>query len=150
MIKKNSFSIVAIFFIHNYIYDTLRLLIDEQIFLSPQVKWSVIISSKLVYTSCLTSCWKFRKLGNIKKISNLHRVIASSSVLLLKLKFCRTGKNLLKYRNWTSPVVCYLKWKIEFVSNILWIIAGRWRFSDILVSDKKISKLAFCLSVLLL
>ena len=31
-------------------------LMTEQIFLSPQVKGSKIISNKLVYTSCLTSC----------------------------------------------------------------------------------------------
>ena len=30
--------------------------IVEQVFLSPQVKRSVIISNKQVYTSCLTSC----------------------------------------------------------------------------------------------
>ena len=28
----------------------------DQIFLSSQVKWSLIISNKLVYTTCLTSC----------------------------------------------------------------------------------------------
>ena len=29
---------------------------NEQTFISQQVKWSVIISNKLVYTICLTSC----------------------------------------------------------------------------------------------
>ena len=32
-------------------------LMVEQIFPAPQEKWSMIISNKLVYTSCLTSCW---------------------------------------------------------------------------------------------
>ena len=38
----------------------------EQIFLSPQVKWNVIISNKLAYASCLTICqtkYNLRKIG---------------------------------------------------------------------------------------
>ena len=145
MIKKNSFSIVAIFFIHNYVHDTLRLLIDEQIFLSPQVKWSVIITSKLVYTSCLTSCWKFRKFGNIRKISNLHRVIASSLVLLLKLKFCRTGKNLISSRSVLSPMknrVC-LKY---FVNNFRQMKV--FRYTGIWQKNLKISILFFSVALI--
>ena len=34
-----------------------KFLMFYQIFLSPQVKRSLIISNKLVYTICLTSCW---------------------------------------------------------------------------------------------
>ena len=53
----------------------------EQVFLSPQVKRSLIISNKLVYTSCLTSCQNavtlsYEKLGKIMKISKLRRIIA--------------------------------------------------------------------------
>ena len=40
----------------NHVHNNLRLLIIEQIFLLPQVKQSIIISNKLVYKSCLTSC----------------------------------------------------------------------------------------------
>ena len=36
-----------------------------------------------------------------------------------------TSKNLLNNRNWTFRVVCCFKWKLEFVSNILWIIVER-------------------------
>ena len=45
-----------------------RVLMAEPVFLSPQVKRSVIISSKPVYTSCLTSCqttWEIRKYENL-------------------------------------------------------------------------------------
>ena len=103
------------------------------------VNWYIRVASQVA-----------ENLGNleISGKSQIFIVIASSLVLLLKLKFCRTGKNLLKYRNWTSPAVCYLQWKIEFVSNILWIISGRWRFSDILVSDKKISILFFSVALI--
>ena len=52
----------------------------EQIFLSPQEKGSVIISIKLVYMSCLTSYHDtteiLEKLGNIRKMSKLHRIMA--------------------------------------------------------------------------
>ena len=54
----------------------------EQIFLSPQVKQSAIISNKLVYACCLT--WDLRKSGNIRKISKLHRIIAQRLVALPK------------------------------------------------------------------
>ena len=58
----------------------LDFLMVEQVFLSPQLKRSVIISNKLVYTSELPhelpNALRLRKLGNIKKISKLHRIIA--------------------------------------------------------------------------
>ena len=49
----------------------------EQIFLSPQVKRSVIVSNKLVYRSCLTSCRNeiTRKLGKFRKISKLDSLL---------------------------------------------------------------------------
>ena len=34
-------------------------------------------------------------------------------------------QNLLKNRNWILPVVRHFKWKLEFVSNILWMTAVR-------------------------
>ena len=36
--------------------------------------------------------------------------------------FVSTSKNLLKNRNWTFPAVRCFTWKLEFVSNILWMI----------------------------
>ena len=36
----------------------------EQMFLSPQVKGSLIISTKVVYTRCLTSCGTVQDLGS--------------------------------------------------------------------------------------
>ena len=36
--------------------------------------------------------------------------------------FVSTSKDLLKNRNWTFPVVCYFTWKLEFISNVLWMI----------------------------
>ena len=53
MILRNYFS--CILFTCNHFCNILRLLMVEQIFLSPQVKRSIIFSNKLVYTSCLTS-----------------------------------------------------------------------------------------------
>ena len=37
--------------------------------------------------------------------------------------FVSTSSNLLKSRNLIIPVVRYFTWKLEFVSNILWMIA---------------------------
>ena len=39
--------------------------------------------------------------------------------------FDSTSKNLLENRNWTFPVMRYFTWKLEFVSNILWIIVDQ-------------------------
>ena len=78
-----------------------------------------------VYTSCITRCqrlktYDIKKLRNIRKISKLHRIIVSCSVFLLKWYFFNTWKRLFKNRNWTFlPVVPYLTWNLEFVSNIL-------------------------------
>ena len=41
--------------VDNHVHNILRLVVVELIFLSPQVKLSVIISNKLVYTSCQTT-----------------------------------------------------------------------------------------------
>ena len=35
-----------------------------------------------------------------------------------------TSKNPLKMRNFNFPVVCYFTWKLEFISNILWVIVS--------------------------
>ena len=49
----------------------------EQIFLSPQVKRSVIISNKLDYTRCLTSC-QTRTLGSLETSVKSQNSIESS------------------------------------------------------------------------
>ena len=71
----------------------------EKIFVSPQVKPIVNMSNKHVIISKkhgiyelsqdLPNDLRFRTLGNLKKISKLHRIIAWCSVLLSKLKFCQ-------------------------------------------------------------
>ena len=32
----------------------------------------------------------------------------------------------MKIKDWTFPVVCYFTWKLEFVSNILWMILANY------------------------
>ena len=89
----------------------------DQIFVSPQGKQSVIISSKTgIYELPQDSPndLRFRILGNIRKISKLK----------FKLKFLSISKSLLKNRNWTFPVMHYFTWKPEYASNILWMIVG--------------------------
>ena len=68
------------------------ILMFDKIFVSPQVKRIVIISNKHgIYELPheLPNDLRLRKLGNIKKISKLHRIIARRSVFLLKLNFCQ-------------------------------------------------------------
>ena len=77
----------------------------EQILVSPLVKQSMIIS-KLVYKNCLTIC-------------------QTTSVNLRKSgikSFASTSKNLLKNRNWTFPVLRYLKTRVWI--KYLWRIAA--------------------------
>ena len=45
--------------------------------------------------------------------------------LTSKKKIFQCKQNLLKNRNWILPVVRHFKWKLEFVSNILWMTAVR-------------------------
>ena len=103
-------------------------LMVEQIFLSPQVERSVIISNKLVYTSRFTNCrttYKIREYQNNVKTSYKYSLVLSRP---RNENFVSTSKNLLKGRNWTFAVVRYFIWKIEFVENILWVIAGHCFF----------------------
>ena len=89
---------------YNHVQNILRLFDGSQILLLPQVKRTVILSNKLVYTSCLTSCRTTSDFRNW------------------------TRKILLKNINWTFPVVRYFTWKLEFVSNILWMIVSGKHF----------------------
>ena len=40
--------------------------------------------------------------------------------------FFSFSKNFVKIKDWTFPVVCYFTWKLEFVSNILWMILANY------------------------
>ena len=64
---------------HNQFHNILRLMIFLQIFLSPQVKRCMIITYKHgIYElpHKLPNDLRLRKLGNIRKVSKLHRMIA--------------------------------------------------------------------------
>ena len=76
----------------------------EQLFLSPQVKQSAIISNKygiheLPHEMPNDLIRKLSKLGTIKKISKFHRIIASGQYYSQNEDFVNTSKNLLKNRN---------------------------------------------------
>ena len=62
-----------------------------QIFLSPKVKpWTIITYKHGIYElpQELSNDLRFRKLGNIRKLSKLHRMIVECLVSLPKWKFC--------------------------------------------------------------
>ena len=58
---------------------------------------------------------------NFSKVRALQPSAKSSS---RSANFVSTSKNLLKNRNWTFPVVQHFIWKLEFASNILWMIVA--------------------------
>ena len=84
-------------------------LMVEQIFLSPQVKRSVIITDKLIYTSYRASKnYDLKKLGNIRKLENFKTSFRSPHRSPHRNKnFTCTIKNLLENRNWTPLAVHY-------------------------------------------
>ena len=84
-----------------------------QIFLSPQVKRSLIISNKLVYTSCRTT-WDLRKLGKFWIMPNLHRSITQCPVFLPKRKFCQyQQKAPWKYKlNFSCSTLFHMKTRV--------------------------------------
>ena len=119
-------------------------LMDEQIFLSPKLKWSMIISNKLVCTSCLTSCWtvlaftsKKQKL-NFSRSAIFHRKTFwwlrkfpthlqwNEAWSLAVNRYTRVnlraavwfGPLQVKIGNWTFP---NFTWKLKFTSNVLWM-----------------------------
>ena len=99
-----------------------------QIFLLPQLKWSLIISNKLVYTSCLKSCWMTEDLGSWeirKDQNNLKTSWNYNLVPSLQRNFVNTSKRLLKNGNGTFAVVRYFTEKVEFFSNILSVVVSR-------------------------
>ena len=91
------------------------------------MKLSVIINSKLVDTSCLECCQTtYEILGNLEiseKYQNFIELLPISAQSSSRNEnFVNTCKNLLKNINQTFLVVRYSTWKLEFVSNILWMI----------------------------
>ena len=56
------------------------------------------------------------------KSQNFIELLSSAQPSSRNEHFVSPSKNLLKNRNWTFPVVCRFTWKLEFVSNILWMI----------------------------
>ena len=99
-------------------------LMFDQIFLSLRVKPSEIISSHhgihdlpLKLLNDLRSL-KITNYQENHKTSYNYSLVSSS----YNENFVNTSKKLLKNRTWTFPVVPYLTWELEFVSNILCII----------------------------
>ena len=83
--------------------------------------WLLVIN--MVYTNCRpTKDWQSQDNGKC------HEKIKTSKNYSLVLSLPPKMKSfsiLLKNswnRNWTFPVVCYFKWKLEFISNTLSMI----------------------------
>ena len=94
-------------------------LIVEQIFLSPQVKHSTII--------LFVKNWYLRVASGLQnfKTQNFTELLPSAYSSFQNKHFVSTSKKLLKNRNLTIPVewtIPYFTLKLQFVSNILWII----------------------------
>ena len=59
-----------------------------------------------------------RRLGNIRKISSQNYcLVFCPSEMKLKISW--------KKKKWTFSVLCYFTWKLEFLSNISWMIVAR-------------------------
>ena len=69
----------------------------EQIFLIPQVKPTVIISTDLVYSYAAT--YDLRILGNIRKSQNFIESLPGAQSSCGNENFVSTSKNVLKNRN---------------------------------------------------
>ena len=97
----------------------------HQIFFSPKVKWSAIISNKHgIYELLheLSNNLGVSLLGSLKKVRKTWKTYKLIPSLSAKIIFFNTSQKLVEKRNWTFPVWHYFAWKLEFVSNILWII----------------------------
>ena len=90
-----------------------------------------------LYRKCSSMCFKqcFRVVGLFPTTSNISgesqnfiESLPSSQSYSRNKIFLSTKKNRLKNRNCTFLVVRYFKWKLEFVSNIFWIIASENSF----------------------
>ena len=109
----------------------------EHIFLPSQAKRNLIISNKLVYElphmlpndlKLWTILGNWEISGKSQKFMELlpsAQFSPEMKILLLLVKIW----NFLK--NWTFPIVRYFTWKLEFVSDILWVIIAFMRFTQI-------------------
>ena len=89
-------------------------------FLSPQL---IIINKHGIYEL------PHKLPGNIKKIWKFYGIIAWCSVFIQNENLVNASKRLLNNRNETFPLVRYFTWKLQFVSNILFMIVGKYFFS---------------------
>ena len=64
-----------------------------------------------------------KRLKTSGKYQNITEFLPSAQSSYRNENFVSTRKNLLRNRYWTFPVVRYFTWKLEFVSNILWVNA---------------------------
>ena len=99
-----------------------------QICLSPQVKrWAMMTYKDGIdeLPHELRNDLSLRILGNSEvsgKCLNLIELLRSAQSPCWNESFVNTSKKLLK--NKLSPAVRYFTWKLELVSNILWVIVG--------------------------
>ena len=99
-----------------------------QIFLSPQAKWYAIITYRHgIYELSLElhNDLRHRISGNweiSKKCLNFIEWQTNVQSFCQNENFVNTSETFLKNRNKTFPVVPYFTWKLELVSNILWMI----------------------------
>ena len=82
-----------------YVILFLDFLMVDQIFLSIQVKQSVVISNKLIYTSCLTSSKTTSDSGSQKIRKYPEKLMPSAQFSFRNENFVSTSKNILKNRN---------------------------------------------------
>ena len=94
-------------------------LMDEQIFLSPQGKRSVIISNKVVYH---LKSYNLSKLEVMSRISKIHGIIAQCPLLPRKWRFHQHYQYSPENRKPSISCSAPFNIKIEFPSNILWMI----------------------------
>ena len=105
-------------------------LIFYQILLSPKMKRCTIITYRHgIYELPheLPKDLKLRILGNWEILAKcLHCIkwYSSAHSFCQNKNFVNTSKTLPKNGNKTFPVVCYFIWKLELVSDILWLIAA--------------------------
>ena len=86
-------------------------------------KRSLIISNKLVYTCCFTSCRTTSDIGSLEIRKILNNVTVSWKYNLVRSlppqkNIVNTSKRLLENINWTATVIHYCTWKVEFFTNI--------------------------------
>ena len=104
------------------------LLMFYLILLSPQVKrWAIITYKHGIHElpQELPNELRLRSLENyekLKKCLNFTEWWPSTKSSCQNGNFINTSRKLLARRNETFPLVHYFTWKLEFVSDILWVI----------------------------